>query len=65
MDGITIKPYYRKEYIDNDTYIDEWGCKRKVTDQFIDIVAESPVKDIKEIKKYKFPDPYALSLIHI
>jgi len=59
LDGITIRPDYGREYIDELTYIDEWGSKRKITGDYIDPLIESPIKDLGHQHKYDFPDPHA------
>lgn len=57
LDGIVVRPDYKRELIDSSLYLDEWGCKKRKTGQFIDATVESPIKDIKEYKKYNFPNP--------
>jgi len=59
LDGVVIRPDYKREYVEEDVYIDEWGCKRKITTESIAVIIESPIKDLKDYKKYEFPDPYA------
>ena len=59
IDGVVVRPTYKKEFIDQDLFIDEWGCKRKVTTESISVIIESPIKDLKEHTHYTFPDPYA------
>lgn len=57
LDGLAIRPDYKKEKIEENLYLDEWGCIRRQSDQFIDIVVENPLKSLKDFKKFKFPDP--------
>jgi uroporphyrinogen decarboxylase len=59
IDGIPLRPTYTKEYIDEKLYIDEWGCKRKITSESIAVIVESPIKNIKDHRNYTFPDPHA------
>lgn len=59
LDAITLRADYKREFIDENIYLDEWGCKKRVTEQFIDVVIESPIKKLNDFKKFKFPDPYA------
>jgi len=56
LDGLTLKPNFKKKNIKEDLYMDEWGCIRKNSDQFIDIIIESPIKNIKDYKKFVFPE---------
>jgi len=56
LDGLTLKPNFKKKNIKEDLYLDEWGCIRKNSDQFIDIIVESPIKNIKDYKKFVFPE---------
>jgi len=58
LDGINFKADYEKEFISETVYIDEWGCKKKIADHFIDIVIENPIKNLSQCKNYKFPDPH-------
>lgn len=58
IDGVVVRPDYSKEIIDTDLYIDEWGSKRKVTKESISVSIEYPIKDIKEHRSYRFPDPH-------
>jgi uroporphyrinogen decarboxylase len=59
IDGIPLRPTYTKEYLDDNLYIDEWGCRRRITSESIAVIVESPIKDIKDHKSYRFPDPHA------
>ena len=57
IDGINIRPDYKQNFIDETTFIDEWGIKRKLTGDSIPCVTESPIKDITTHSRYNFPDP--------
>jgi len=59
IDGVPIRPNYSKEFIDESVYVDEWGCKRKITSESIAVIIESPIKKISNHKSYIFPDPHA------
>lgn len=59
IDGIVIRPNYAKEDIDDEIYIDEWGCKRQMTTESISVIIENPIKRLQDHKDYTFPDPYA------
>ncbi|MDD4871664.1 MAG: uroporphyrinogen decarboxylase family protein [Kiritimatiellae bacterium] len=59
IDGINIRPDYSQNFIDESTFLDEWGIKRKLTGDCIPCVIESPIKDITTHADYEFPDPKA------
>jgi uroporphyrinogen decarboxylase len=59
LDGINVRPDYRKDCRDGATFVDEWGVTRVLTGDCIPCVRESPVKDIARHAEYRFPDPEA------
>lgn len=59
LDGVVLRPDYTREYLEEDVFVDEWGCKRKITSEFFPVILEHPIKDLKEHTYYQFPDPYA------
>ena len=59
IDAVVVRPDYTKEYRDGGVYIDEWGSRRQVTAESYDVITESPIKDIRDHEKYRFPDPHA------
>ncbi len=59
IDGIVVRPDYRKSFIEENVFIDEWGCKRKITGESIAVIIENPIKDIRYFNDYEFPDPSA------
>jgi uroporphyrinogen decarboxylase len=59
VDGVVARPDYTKEYVGKDVYVDEWGRRRQVTGETIDVVRESPIRDIRDHRGYRFPDPCA------
>ena len=59
IDGINIRPDYSQERIDDSTFLDEWGIKRRLTGDCIPCVVESPISDINAHAAFKFPDPKA------
>ena len=59
IDGVVLRPNYTKEYVGDNVYIDEWGSRRQVTGEFIDVITQSPMGDIRDHRDYSFPDPYA------
>ncbi len=59
VDGIVVKPDYTREYLSEDSYINEWGITYRKTVDFIDAIVETPIHDVWEYGEYAFPDPYA------
>lgn len=59
VDGIVVRADYSKQRIDAENYLDEWGCRRKVSGESIDVIVESPILDIRQHANYRFPDPHA------
>jgi uroporphyrinogen decarboxylase len=59
VDGIAVRPDYSKNFITENVYVDEWGGVRQVTGEFIAVVKENPIKDIRDHWSYTFPDPAA------
>jgi uroporphyrinogen decarboxylase len=59
LDGVNVRPDYRRRPIDDDTFVDEWGVTRKLTGDCIPCVVDSPVKDIACHADLPFPDPEA------
>jgi uroporphyrinogen decarboxylase len=59
VDGVVVRADYSKQRIDAEIYLDEWGCRRKVSGESLDVIVQSPIQDIHEHEKYRFPDPHA------
>ncbi|HEY3322105.1 MAG TPA: uroporphyrinogen decarboxylase family protein [Planctomycetota bacterium] len=59
LDGVNVRADYRKNFIDAETFVDEWGIKRRLTGDCIPCVTESPITDITRHAEYVFPDPLA------
>jgi uroporphyrinogen decarboxylase len=57
LDGINLRPTYGQRFIDDVTFIDEWGMKRQLTGDVLPAVLESPIGDITRHREYAFPDP--------
>ncbi len=51
------------EIIDKNTYMDEWGIKRRFTGMYWDIM-EYPLKgaDISDLEEYRWPDPESVDM---
>jgi uroporphyrinogen decarboxylase len=59
LDGINVRPDYRRMSIDDVTFVDEWGIKRQVTEDTLPALVASPIRDVTEHAQYRFPDPDA------
>ena len=59
LDAINVRPDYRKEYLDATTLTDEWGMTRKLTGDCLPALLESPIRQIGDHARYRFPDPAA------
>lgn len=59
LDGINVRPTYEKRFLDDVTFVDEWGMKRQLTGDVLPAVLESPIADITRHRDYTFPDPQA------
>jgi len=59
LDAVNIRADYAKEYIDDITYVDEWGMKKQLTGDAVPGILESPIQDINNCDDYQFPDPAA------
>ncbi|GHV74418.1 uroporphyrinogen decarboxylase [Spirochaetia bacterium] len=59
IDGIVVHQKYKKDFIDEVTYRDEWGVTKKITAEETDITADGPVKEPEDLEGYTPPDPCA------
>ena len=59
LDAINVRADYRKQFLDSNTFVDEWGVKRMLTGDCVPHVMESPIKDIARHSDYQFPDASA------
>jgi uroporphyrinogen decarboxylase len=59
IDGVAVRADYGKQRIDAESYVDEWGCRRKVSGESLDVIVASPIADIRRHAEYRFPDPQA------
>jgi uroporphyrinogen decarboxylase len=59
LDGINVRPDYRKEFVDEKTLVDEWHIKRQLTDDCLPALLESPIRQVADHARYEFPDPAA------
>lgn len=59
IDGINIRPDYEKKFLDGQTFVDEWGIRKRLTCDCLPAVMASPIRDITCHRDYVFPDPAA------
>ncbi|MBM4088588.1 MAG: hypothetical protein FJ276_04055 [Planctomycetes bacterium] len=59
LDAVNLRPDYRREHLDETTFVDEWGIKRQLTGDCLPALLESPIKDVRDHRQYAFPDPRA------
>lgn len=59
LDGVNIRPDYRREYVDDRTMVDEWQMKRQLTGDALPALLDSPIRDVCDHRDYRFPDPAA------
>ncbi|MCX7049405.1 MAG: hypothetical protein NTX50_28460 [Candidatus Sumerlaeota bacterium] len=59
LDAINVRPDYSRKQIDEKTFVDEWGAKRKLTGDAIPATMGNPIQDISKHEDYVFPDPAA------
>jgi len=59
LDGINIRPDYRKQHVDEKTLVDEWGIRRQLTGDCLPALLDSPIRDVVDHREYRFPDPTA------
>lgn len=57
LDGINVRPDYRRETIDERRFVDEWGVQRQLTGDCLPAVVDSPIRDVTRHWDYRFPDP--------
>ena len=57
LDGVNLRPTYRKTFLDDVTFMDEWGIKRQLTDDTLPALLASPIQEITKHSEYRFPDP--------
>jgi uroporphyrinogen decarboxylase len=60
LDGINIRPDYRREFQDDNTLVDEWQIRRQLTGDCLPALLDSPILDITRHASYQFPDPAAV-----
>ncbi len=59
LDGVNLRPNYQKRFLDDVTFVDEWGITRQLTEDTLPALLHSPIPDITRHRDYAFPDPDA------
>ena len=59
LDGVNVRPDYRKEFQDETTLVDEWQIRRQLTGDCLPALLDSPILDVTRHHRYQFPDPAA------
>ncbi len=59
LDAVNLRPTYEKKFLDNDTFVDEWGAQRRMTGDALPALIASPIQDVTRHTDYAFPDPDA------
>ncbi len=59
LDGVNVRASYRKQHLDDQTWVDEWGITRQLTGDVLPVVVESPIQDITRHGDFQFPNPDA------
>jgi uroporphyrinogen decarboxylase len=59
LDAVVVRCDYEKRRLDGESYVDEWGSRKRVTAESLDVVTESPLRDIRDYREFRFPDPRA------
>jgi uroporphyrinogen decarboxylase len=59
LDGVSIFEDMKKTYLNENTYIDEWGVTLRKTEEYYPISIDYPIKDPSDLAKFIPPDPCA------
>ncbi|MDR2705100.1 MAG: hypothetical protein LBC02_04905 [Planctomycetaceae bacterium] len=57
LDAINVRPDYKKNWLNETTFADEWGNERVLTGDLIPACRKHAVTNIADWKEYAFPDP--------
>jgi len=55
LDAVNVRPDYEKKWIDELTYLDEWGIQRKLTGDVLAAAVSHPIEELANHKAYTFP----------
>jgi uroporphyrinogen decarboxylase len=59
LDAINLRPDYDQRFLDDVTFLDEWGITRQLTGDVLPAVIDSPIRDLLHHREHPFPDPCA------
>jgi uroporphyrinogen decarboxylase len=59
LDAFNVRPDYQRKFVDDRTFVDEWGIERKLTGDILPAVSRAAIADIRDHHHYQFPDPTA------
>jgi len=59
LDAVNVRADYEKKWMDDSTFVDEWGVKRKMTGDVLPAVLNAPIPSIAAQGDFSFPDPNA------
>lgn len=59
LDGVIIYEDMEKKWINNDSYIDEWGVTQAMAGADYPTAVAYPIKNLEELENIHIPDPHA------
>jgi uroporphyrinogen decarboxylase len=59
IDGVNIRPDYRRQILDGKTFSDEWGTVRQDTGDVLPAITANPIANLADHADFTFPDPEA------
>lgn len=59
LDAINLRPDYDQRFLDDVSFVDEWGITRQLTGDVLPAVIDSPIRDLLHHREHSFPDPRA------
>lgn len=59
IDGVNVRPDYRREPISETNFRDEWGAVKRETGDILKVIVENPIRNIEDHRGFVFPDPKA------
>ncbi len=57
LDAVNVRADYEKKWLDAETYLDEWGTRRKLTGDVLAAAVSHPIEELAHHRNYEFPDP--------
>ncbi len=55
LDAVNVRADYGKQWIDETTYLDEWGTRRKLTGDVLAAAVSYPIEELANHRSYEFP----------